>query len=533
MNLFKEVASKMLQSELKEITTNMDISNENAVLLKERIAELELAREDQGWDKLMGEGDKELSWSFLKEIRRNARLYYLKNPLILRAVKLQTQYVFGQGVEIEAEDKEVNVVVQSFLDDPKNRTELTEHQARMTKETELQLDANLYFVLFTNISTGRVRLRTIPVDEITDIITDPKDAKTPLYYKRVYVERTWSKDGKTPDDKTKTVFYPDWKNKDGNLTKNVSKEVVYHVSVNKLSDWKFGVSEVYAAIAWAKAHKEFLSDWATIIKSLSRFAWKLTAGSRRGMNASKDTLQTGITSSNAAETNPSPATGSILNQPAGINMNPIKTAGSTTGSTDGDRLIHMVCAAQGIYFHYLIGDPSTGNLATAKAMERPMEIMFKDRQTLWKSILTEILNYVVEQSVIAKNGRLEGTVEVNDFGGKEVTLASTNKSTIIITFPELVTPDSKARVESVIAAATLGGKPLAGTFDKEMVVRLLLQALAVDDIDEIIKKTFPGEGSTGPEPEGVMKPSEEKMNEALKGLVEIVKEFAEANESAK
>ena len=216
-------------------------------------------------------------------------------------------------------------------------------------------------------------------------------------------------------------------------------------------------------------------------------------------------------------------------------MDPIKTAGSTTSSNDGDKLIHMVCAATGIYYHYLIGDPSTGNLATAKAMEKPMEIMFKDRQTLWKSILTEILNYVVEQSIIATKGMLhgKGKVKKNDFGDTEVTLASTNKSTIMITFPELVTPDSKARVESVIAAATLEGKPLAGTFEKEMVVRLLLQALAVDDIDEIIKKTFPGEGSTGPEPEGVVKPSEEKMNEALKGLVEIVKEFAEANESAK
>ncbi len=522
MNLFKEVASKMLQTELKEITKNMDIGNENAVLLKERIAELEFAREDQGWDKLFGEGDAELAWSQNKEIRRLARLYWIKNPLIRRAVNVQTQYVFGQGVEIEAEDEDVNKVVQSFLDDPKNRAELTEHQARMTKETELQLDANLYFVLFTNMSTGRVRLRTIPVDEITDTITDPKDAKTTLYYKRVYVERTWSKDGKTHDDKTKTVFYPDWKNKDGNLTKNVSKEVVYHVSVNKLSDWKFGVSEVYAAIAWAKAYKEFLSDWATIIKSLSRFAWKLTAGSRRGMNASKDTL------SNAAETNPAPATGSILNQPAGVNMDPIKTAGSTTSSNDGDKLIHMVCAAMGIYYHYLIGDPSTGNLATAKVMEKSMEIMFKDRQTLWKSILTEILNYVVEQSVKAKNGFLKGEVKKDEFGDEQVKLASENKSTIIITFPELVTPDSKARVESVIAAATLGGKQLAGTFEKEMVVRLLLQALAVDDIDEIIKKTFPGEGSTGPEPEGIARPSEEKMDEALIGLSKIDESISHA-----
>jgi hypothetical protein len=31
---------------------------------------------------------------------------------------------------------------------------------------------------------------------------------------------------------------------------------------------------VYAALDWARAYKEFLEDWASIAKALSRFAWK-------------------------------------------------------------------------------------------------------------------------------------------------------------------------------------------------------------------------------------------------------------------
>jgi len=58
----------------------------------------------------------------------------------------------------------------------------------------------------------------------------------------------------------------------------------------------------------------------------------------------------------------------------GTRLEPIKTSGITTSMDDARRLMLMVCSATGINEPYLTGDPSTGNLATAKTMERPMEL---------------------------------------------------------------------------------------------------------------------------------------------------------------
>ncbi|GAG79588.1 unnamed protein product, partial [marine sediment metagenome] len=292
------------------------------------------------------------------------------------------------------------------IDDTKNRAEITEHQGRMIKETELQLFANIYFVFFTDKATGRVRVRTIPEDEIADIITDPEDSKTPLYYKRVWTKRTFDLATGQYKSTQETAYYPDWTNFKPAKTiagKKIEDSVVYHIAVNRLSDMKFGVSEVYSALDWSKAYKSFLEDWATIIRSYAKFAWGLKTKGKVGAAKAKAKLQSQV---DTGSTVYPPVTASIFMSPEGAEgMKPIKTAGATTRADDGRRLLLMVCAATGIFEHYF-GDPSTGNLATATAMERPMEMMFRDRQQFWSSVFLEIANFVVKQAVKAPGGKL-------------------------------------------------------------------------------------------------------------------------------
>lgn len=521
-----ETTIRQFRDELKRYHSQ---TVENELILKERIAELEFAMEDRDWIQLSMESDREFSREGIDTINKLARLFFLKNPLIRRAVLTQTQYVFGQGVNISASDEDVNAVVQNFLDDPKNRAEFTDHQSRMVKETELQIEANIFFVFFVNQWTGQVKVRTIPVDEIREIICDPEDGKTPLYYKRVYKQKRYNLAGREIDPAMKTVFYPDWKNVEGQsvvqFTNKVEDAYVYHVSVNKLSDMKFGVSEIYAACDWAKAYKEFLEDWTTIVKAYSRFAWKLnTKGGKKGVQAAKDKVKTSLgVGTGGVENNPSPATGSFWLGTEGTSLDPIKTAGATTKAEDGDKLIHMICAATGIFYHYLVGDPSTGNLATAKAMERPMEMMFRDRQQLWISIYQEILNFVVEQSVKAPLGKLNsmGTIARNDFGEEVIELDGEREKTIEVSFPDLLEKDTEARIKAIISAATLDGKSRAGTLEMTMIVKMLLEALGIDDIDEIVKRMYPTEPDLTDNEKEMVQVAEE-INESVRKLIESV-----------
>jgi hypothetical protein len=71
---------------------------------------------------------------------------------------------------------------------------------------------------------------------------------------------------------------------------------ILHVPVNRLDGWKYGIPDVYASIAWARMYRDFLVDWALLTKSLSKFAWKATGGTKSRAQAAaakiRDNAQT-------------------------------------------------------------------------------------------------------------------------------------------------------------------------------------------------------------------------------------------------
>lgn len=501
--------------------------------LQERLATLELALEDEGWYRLSGESENEFSRAGLTTICNLARLYWLKNPLVRRMVAVMAFYVFGQGVQIRANDAEINAVVQEFLDDSKNKVELTAHQAMMIKERELTLFANLFFVFFRNQSSGAVRVRTIPMGEVEDVLCNPEDAKEPWFYKR-----TWSQRSLDGGVQNMTRLYPDWQYRPKAKAQNIVgiavawDTPVYHVKVNCLSDMRFGVSEVYSALDWAKAYKAFLEDWATLVRAYARFAWQLTTkGGKTGIAAAKAKLATTI-GSDSSETNPPPVAGStFISGSPDVNLQPIRTAGATTSAEDGRRILLMVAAGAGLPESFF-GDVSVGTLATAKSLDRPTELMMRDRQMLWTDVFKSIFGYVVESAVRA--GKIRGEIVDEEDESPRIEFAQVEDRdtgemvdrdpTINVTFPPILEHDVQANVAAIVQAATLGGAGmLAGTIDAKTVSRLILQALGVEDVDAVMDVIYPPEGEQGTAAESQM------MVEAVRELREAVAQFVERN----
>ena len=234
--------------------------------LQERLAALELALEADGWRLLTMQADQEFSREGLRIITQLSRIMYLKNPLIKRGVQVQRLYVWGQGWNVKATDPDIQFVIDGFLKDPKNQVELTSHQARMSKETEQTTDGNTFFVFFVNQATGRVRVRTIPFEEVIDIVCDPQDAKSPWYYRRSWSEQALDVGSGGIATTVKTAYYPDWRYTPTAKPASIGgypvrwETPVYHVKTGGFSNWKFGCSEIYAAIDWSRAYKEFLED---------------------------------------------------------------------------------------------------------------------------------------------------------------------------------------------------------------------------------------------------------------------------------
>lgn len=473
------------------------------IALEERLASLEMALDTMDWRMLTHQAEQEFSREGLRTIADLARVMYLKNPLIQRTVELKVFYVWGQGISVKAAADEVQAVVDAFNEHEDNIAELTGAQAQQLKEVDLQVDGNLFLVLFTNAVTGNVRVRSIPFREVLDIVRDPNDAKRPQYYLRTWTESALQPDGslrQTP----RRAYYPDWRYKPAARPAEIGdapvmwESPVYHVRAGGFSDWAFGVSEVYDQLDWAKAYKEFLEDWASIVRAYRRFAFTLTTpGGARGVSAARSRLQTTLgTGGTGMETNPPAVAGSTFVASEGVNLQPVRTSGATVGAEDGRRLLLMVAAGGG-FPETFYGDASVGSLATAKSLDRPTELMLLNRQQQWAGVRRDIYRYVQLWAVKAPRGALRGLgtviTEIEDGRVYESIVWNDDDfdAAVTVDFPPLLEHDQRESVGAIVSAATLDGKALAGTLDLETTVRLLLTALGEPDVEGAMARMFP------------------------------------------
>lgn len=534
------ITKAQLMEQQKMLLGELAQSNFNAETLTERMAELELALEDANWMRLMLDGQQEFSRDGLKKITELARMMFIKNPLVNRAVLVQALYVWGQGVTVKYKDPVLNKVLQDFWDDKKNRKELTSHQAQIYKEYDLRVEGNIFFVFFTRKTDGRVRVRTLPFDEITEIISDPQDAKTPRYYVRAWSETSIDAMGRRTT-RTKKAAYPDWNyNPVVRLPKVGGIEItwdtpVYHVRTGGMSSWRFGVSEIYQAVDWARAYKEFLEDVASLMRAYSRFAWKrVTKGGKKAIAAERAKMATTLAAGGAsAETNPAPVTGSMAILGEGTDLQPMQLRGAAISAEDGRRFLLMVAAAVGLPETYF-GDVSVGTFATAKTMDRPTELAMKERQTLWTDVIRDIANFVMLQAA-KYNSAVKALCTVSaerdsDEIEEGVVWNEGVKTMLDIDFPPILEKDIQTSVQAVVTALTLNGQEINSMFPTEIAVRLILSAFAQDDIDEIMAEIF--DPTLNPSPfaknangEGSVTPSEARMKEAARKFLEAVKEI--------
>lgn len=448
-------------------------------LLESRLASLESRLQEDGWMRLGSEAGREFSRDRLGDLIDLARINYLKNPLIRRAVNVIALYVWGQDVEIAAPDDGVKAVIDRFW--RANRATFTGQQASRLLEVEIQTTGNVFFALFVNRQDGGVTVRTVPVEEMHEIVTNPDDRHEPWFYLRKWKQRR--ADGSGDDEMA--VLYPDWRHAPADKpasARSADREIpirwdvpVCHVKQGAFLHWRWGVPPVYAALDWAKAYKEQLEDDATRSRALTKWAYRIsTSGGAAGVAAAKARLGTTLGVS-STETNPPPTAGSAFIGDKSIGFDPIRLAGAVLDPDHTRPARHMVASATGLPDTILSGDVDQGNLATAKTLDRPTELMMAEERQMWKDVIADILQFVVDADINAAGGILRAT-------------PSEEAREITVSWPDLLERDARERVGAVVDAATLSGRELAGTMPRETVARQLMVALGTEDIDgELVK----------------------------------------------
>lgn len=488
-------------------TTEVELSraNETVDFMQESIADLERSLDDRGWQAITTGQQLEFSPAGHQSMVEICRTMTVANPLVKRGVALRTGYVWGKGVEISARDDDVNQLLQQFIED--NQAVLFDSQAHEENEKGLATDGELFLAFFTDPLTGRVRARGIDACEISDVITNHDDRDEPWYYLRRYNEVVTQHvygDGTSYEEtrQSTVVAYPalgyrprQRRQRLGDPSRGDQGGIpimwdapMLHVPVNRLNGWLRGVPDVYAAIAFARAYREFLGDWALVMKSLSKFTWRLVGDTKTRAQKAAQKVTANATVPPVGL--PNPAAGQAAAMGPGQALEAIPKSGATIDADSGRPLAAMVAAALGVPVTMLLTDPGvTGARATAETLDQPTQLETGMRRMLWSSVFKRILTYVVDAAVVAPRGPLQGTLSRDEWDQLVVELADEKDRTVEVVWPDMTETPIDLAVAAIVDAAGLGLIP-----DVE-VVKLLLHALGVRDVDEIVEANTDAEGN--------------------------------------
>lgn len=426
-------------------------------------ADIELALDDRGW--LVG-GRQYAAADLDSQTRTTmvakSRLYWARDPLAKQAIRLWTDYTLGaDGVTYKAKDDGVQKTLDLFMKHRRNKS-LTGSEGQRRNAKKLLVDGEVFFVMFANKDVPEIR--RVDCLQITDIICDPDDDEHVLGYRR-----------QTAADKT--MYYADWRCTDEDLTmlgeqkdpqtkgtigSKVEKDVkMYHIPFDTLL--KRGNGLLFSVVDWSKEHRRFMEARVAITQALAKFAWKgEVQGGQSVIDNLRKQLESSLVSTGAVTTerHPPNVPASTWLSNKGVSMTPMpRSTGAGDAEGDGNQLKLMFCAGTGIMLHYL-GDPSTGNLATATAMELPMLKMFASFQKLWIDVYRDLFSIALEEDIDSDPAVID--IDLPPILADDLQKLGTFLTAMASVFPEIKVPE---------------------------VLQMCLISLGVNNIDQVMKAT--------------------------------------------
>jgi hypothetical protein len=433
-------------------------------------ADIELALDDRGWlvggKRQMGELDP-----LSRQVQVNrSRYYWLRDPLAKQAIRLWTDYTFGDtGINYDCDDASTKKELDKFTKDRRNKPRYTSAAGQQRLSKKLLIDGELFIAIFEDGS-----MRTVDCLQITDIICDADDEDVVVAYKRIIPGKNGS---------NRVLYYKPWDLEDDSTTidtKNISTDgynlspvdsqggkvltyvpkcVMYHLAFDAIE--RRGNGLLTSCSDWAREHRRFMVARVAITQALSKFAFKTTVkGGQNMVNSIRAKLESTFAQSGLSggtEHNPVAAPGANFLSNEGVTIDAMpRVTGGAEAKTDASNLKLMVCAGTGIAEHYF-GDAANANLATATAMELPMLKMFMGYQVYWKEAWRDIFAIVLQEDV------------------------DSEPADITITLPAILEDD----LQSLSAFLT----SLVGAFPEAKVPQLLrmcLESANVPDLDDVM-----------------------------------------------
>lgn len=484
--------------------------------------DIELALQNVEWRREINLSWLEFSRWGIQQIILISRLYYMKQPLMRRAVDVVAAYVFGRGVEISSTDDDANDVLNEFYE--RNRSTFGPI-ARLASQRSLSTDGNIFVAFFSDVNdTGKTAARRIDATEIQEIITDPDDTDKELFFKRVWTARAFDMGTGATQSVTQTCWYPALGfDKPAGAPETIGPNPirwdtpVLHGKHGAVAKWNFGCPEGYPALEWIKTGSRYMQSCATLAASHAQIAWDVTTkGGQAAIQGTKQQIQTQVNSQPGTQiwdTNPTPVNASILVKGSGTEWKMVNSRGQGLDPKEGLTYNVYVGNTFGVPPTWL-GDMETANLSTATTLDRPTELGMRSRQMWWEDFDTRVALHVLKVSAGAASGQLREALGARNIGKvvcieapkktlpnglrvyDEAAKPKDNEIHVRVTFPAIREGDLPELVIAITDAMTLQNKGGQVTgIDERTGDRLLFEALGVEDPEEILDQMFPSTAS--------------------------------------
>jgi hypothetical protein len=374
---------------------------------------------------------------YRNRLAQRSRIALIQDPLAGAEADLLSNFAFGRGIGIpDAEDDEVQKILNEAWMDPVNVEKFTGFEAQRHRSNELITQANLYPAAY--IQNGRVRLGFLDADTVTHIVCDPEDEERPLFYvsRKRHVEWDYEHDRvKTSDEMLapglpKVVYFPHWQHVEDYLeeepgaakpaAEKTGKGLVYHMRINRIGRTQFGTPPWARTLRFYTAMNSLTEAHVAMAQAASTFVAKrvMQGGPETITKAANAILtQTGelgaarfgagdAPADVRASLGAPPAPGSFWlenqsNKLEAMNL----SSGASQAATTAQIVRAPISAASGFGQHYL-GDAGNANLATATSLELPTLMTVQAWQETFRQGYKWFADIVIQEAVRA--GRLGG-----------------------------------------------------------------------------------------------------------------------------
>jgi len=433
---------------------------------------------------------------------RQSRQLLLNNPVAGRAVAVWTDYGFGQVIDVDvitvplkdgtgqiggdgAGPSVAVAVWKKFWESIRNRPVLDE---KVIQERSIQLleDGEFFFVFWTSKIDGETRVRAVPTDEITEIVSDPEDADTPLWYKRQYTGvksvsqetiyyRDWMADEREWSDKER-VLDKAWGDRGMPPGSTIAGDEATHVVMMQVAFRRKGGRGrplLSTSGDWLEEYTKWLTARAAIAQAVYLYVDKLKAkAGTRGINALKSQLQSGLVSGTSyLDTNPpgAPASTWLENEAAERTRMPLST-GAGDAQQDEGALATMAVMSAGLNPLH-IGRGELVRMAVAEEMMKPLRRQWARYQAFWTSVWKDMV-HVVESMAERFGNKVVGEYRVDVAQNALVDVSPTE----LIDALNALTTNTVIPSEVIVKASLL-------------ILRTFLEQLGISDLDDIFGET--------------------------------------------